>query len=296
MRYFVAVAEELHFGRAAERLYISQPSLSAQISSLEDELGARLLHRNTRQVRLTEAGEVFLAEARRTLQQGERAVSETRRAARGEVGRLSVGFVSPAPLGILSSVLGAFRARSPEVELELHEMNTTVQLRALREGRIHVGVLRGPIGEVDGPLEVKSAMQEEMIAGLPESHSLSSSRWVSLASLAEEPLVIVSRDLEPYFYEQIMCLFHGEGLSPRVAQEVGQLPISLSLISEGVGVGLGPASVQKVNRMGVVYRRIEDQTPPVDTSLAWRRDDQSPVLRAFLEMFAEVSRQKGHKN
>lgn len=291
MRYFVAVAEELHFGRAAERLYITQPSLSAQISALEDELGARLLDRNSRRVSLTGAGEAFLEGARRTLSEADRAVSEAGRAANGEVGSLAVGFVNGASLGLLPPVLGAFGARYPGIKLELLEMNTSVQLGALRGGRIDVGVVAMLAEEAGDPLEVRGLVRTGMIAALPEGHPLSCSRRVGVASLAEEPLMVVARHLEPHLHGRTMRLFGDEGLRPRVAQEAGGLQILLGLVSEGVGVAVVPAPVRNVGRAGVAYRGIREETPTVGLSLAWRRDDGAPVLRAFLDAFAEVSEQ-----
>lgn len=295
MRYFVAVAEELHFGRAAERLYITQPSLSAQISALEAKLGVRLLDRNSRQVRLTGAGEAFLEGARRAIEESERAVSEARRASEGEVGSLALGFVNGASLGLLPSIVGTFGARYPEVELELREMNTSTQLPALREGRIQAGVVSMLPEEADDSLEVRSFVRTGMIAALPEGHPLSSSQEVSVASLAEEPLVMVSRDLEPYLHDGTMRLFRERGLSPRVAQETSQLQMSLGLVAAGVGVAVAPARVRNVGRAGVAYREIREETPIVGLSLAWRRDDGSPVLGAFLDTFAEVSERGGLK-
>jgi DNA-binding transcriptional LysR family regulator len=285
LRYFVAVAEELHFSRAAARLHIAQPPLSQQIRQLEVELGVALFHRAKRRVALTEAGRVFLEETYRTLAQAEQACRAAQRAQRGEVGRLVVGFVGSASRHLVPAMLRSYRARYPHVEVVLHEVSTTAQVQALHEGRMHVGVLRPPVTSTLLTLEVIS--REPFIVVLPEGHRLAGFAQVPVSALREESFILCPRSTAPGFYDQVISFCHAAGFSPTVTQEAIDVHTIIDLIAGGMGVTLVAASVQGLRSEGVTYRPIENALPMVELALAWRADNVSPVVQAFLEVARE---------
>jgi len=288
LRYFVTVAEELHFRRAAERLNIAQPPLSQQIRRLEDELGITLFNRTRRKVQLTSAGRRFLEEARRTLDQAERAVRIAQRTSRGEVGLLAVGFVSAADFTVLPLLLPLFQRRFPDVQLRLPTMSSTEQLDALRDGRIDVGFLRPPM-DAEG-LVVEPILKEPLVAALPIGHPLAASRRVQVRSLAKERYIFFPRNVAPSFYDLVVSYYRTAGLSLHVTHEAEHLQTILSLIAGGVGVSLLPASVRHLKRPGVVCCPLRPPVPHVEMKMAYRRDNDSDVLRVFLETAREVAR------
>ena len=241
LRYFVAVAEELHFGRAAERLHMTQQPLSQQIRQLETELGVLLFHRTKRRVQLTEPGLAFLGEARQILLKADRAVEMVRQVAQGESGRLKVGFSGFATYSILPKVLRIFRERFPHVELELEEMTTSVQVQALQDHQIHLGLMIPPVP--DATLTLELILQEPFVVILPETHSLATQPELALRALANESFILVSRHLEPGYYDQCISLFQQAGFSPKVIQKASQKQTILGLVSAGMGVSLAPASI-----------------------------------------------------
>lgn len=289
LRYFVAVAEELHFGRAAERLGMCQPPLSQQIRKLEEEVGARLLRRGRgrRRVQLTEAGETLLAEARRILAHVDQTIQSAQRAGRGEVGTLQVGFIGSASCNVLPGILKTFRARFPGVTLALHEQPTEEQVHALRAGRIDVGLLRPPVP--DASIRTELIFRERLVLALPTSHPLAGRRRVTLRALAGELFVLLPRRLGPSLYDQIVLTCRRAGFSPRVGQEAVEMHTIVSLVAAGMGVALLPASFRNVRRHGVVYVEPREPTAQVETALAWRRDDPSPVLARFVEVVRELT-------
>jgi DNA-binding transcriptional LysR family regulator len=282
LHYFVAVAEELHFGRAARRLLIAQPPLSQQIQKLEEELGVQLFRRTKRRVELTEAGQVFLQEARQALAQVEQAVIAVRRASGGEIGRLTVGFVGSASYEILPALIRRFHERFPDVELVLREATTSQQVRALHEGRIHVGLLRPPIS--DDSLVVESFLTESLIAALPETHALAGQPVISLQALARERFITFPRHLGPGLYDQIISVCQRAGFSPQITQEAVQMQTILGLVATGIGVALIPASARSLRSAGIAYSELQGIESAVEMALAWRRDNTSTTLCAFLEV------------
>jgi DNA-binding transcriptional LysR family regulator len=288
LRRFVAVADELHFTRAAARLGIPQPALSLQIRQFEAELGVVLFRRSKRRVELTAAGQVLLAEARRALAQLDWAVGAARRAEQGEVGRLALGFVGPATYSVLPPVLRAFHERFPDVELDVDEMNTGRQLPALREGRLHVGFLRPPTPDESDGLVVEPVLREAVVVALRRGHPLAGDRRVRLRDLADEPLLIFRRDLEPTLYDSYMRLCADAGITPRVLHAANPMHLIIGLVAADLGFALLPASVRNLQRPDVVYRPLEPQPPRVVVAAAWRPDEPSPVLRAFLSVMREV--------
>lgn len=288
LRYFIAVAEELHFSRAAERLQIAQPPLSQQIRSLEKELGVQLFERTKRRVQLTEAGQIFLEEARLVLIQVEQAVRAAQRASRGEIGRLGVGVNSSATQSYVPEILRVFRERFPCVELVLHELTSHKQVQRIRDNRIDVGFLWLQNVE-DSALSFMSIWQEPLIVALPETHPLASLPQIPLEALVREPFVVPPRYLGAGFYSQIISLCQQAGFSPKVAQEAMLMQTIVSLVAGGVGVALVPASLQNLQRVGVVYKALQGQTPELEMAIVWRRDNSSPILREFLKVVTEMS-------
>ncbi len=286
LHYFVAVAEELHFGRAAERLHIAQPPLSQQIRSLEEELGVQLFYRTKRHVELTEVGQVFLQEARQTLAKAEQAVIAAQRAGRGELGRLVVGFVGSAVYEILPVTLRNFHERFPDVELHLRELTTAQQVRALRDGRIQIGFVRTLVH--DDTLQTETLFKEPLLVALPEKHLLPGQSKVPVEALAHEHFILAPRHLGTGLYDQIISLCKQAGFSPNVTQEAIQMQTILGLVAAGLGVSLIPASARHLRERGVVYRELQISTVQVEMALAWRKEDISPALQAFISVAKEM--------
>ncbi|HEY8101751.1 MAG TPA: LysR substrate-binding domain-containing protein [Burkholderiaceae bacterium] len=286
LRYFVAVAEEMHFGRAALRLHMTQPPLSQTIQSLEASLGAPLFYRTQRSVSLTPAGLALLPEARRILLQAEGLPDIARRAAAGESGRLSLAFVSTADYSVLPPFLREFRERYPQVQIDLREATSDVQLEELLQGRIDVGLLIPPLPDkAKTELEYASVLSESLILAAPKGlKTLRGKSSVSLKTLTDMPLIIFPRRIAPAFHDAILACFHDAGLTPRIGQEAIQMQTIVGLVSAGMGIALVPQSVSNLNRTGVEYKPLTGKTPLVETGLAWRRDNTSPVLRAFLDL------------
>lgn len=280
LRYYVAVAEELHFHRAADRLHISQPPLSQQIRALERELGVVLLERNRRSVAMTAAGTAFLRDAREILAAVDAATETVRSVARGEAGRLAVGFVGSAMHGALPGVLRAHRRAYAQVQLVLTELPTAGQLEALMSGRIDVGVIRPPVREPG--LAFETIHTEPFVVALPEDHALAARDEVALAELVAEPFVLLARREAPGLYESLGQAMADAGGMPGAVQEAREMQTVVGLVAAGLGVSLVPASVGADEHRGVAYRPIAGTAPTVELALAWRRDDRSPVLEAFL--------------
>ena len=287
LRYFVAVAEELHFHRAAERLHISQPPRSQQIRALEAELGVQLLERNRRAVALTAAGAVFLRDAREILSSVDAAAAEARSVARGQAGRLALGFVGSAMHGALPGVLRAHRRAYPRVELVLTELPTGGQLEALRAGRLDVGVLRPPVREPG--LTLETIHVEPVVVALPQDHVLAGRTAVALADLVGEPFVLLARREAPGLFESLGQALADAGGVPEVVQEAREMQTVVGLVAAGLGVSLVPASVGEDAHRGVAYRPVAGPAPLVELALAWRPEDRSPVLAAFLETARAVA-------
>ncbi len=287
LRYFTAVAEELNFRRAAEKLHIAQPPLSKQIGDLEKELDVQLFRRTRRRVELTEAGRVFLAEARLTLEQAEQAARAAQRASRGEIGRLVVGFVMSATCTVLPEALRLFRARYPHVELIIEETTTGQGIEDLHNKRTHLAFLRLPLR--DKALRFETVLQEPLILALYEGHPLANKPQISVRMLADEPFIIFPRDQGSGFFDQIVSFCHRAGFSPKVVQEATQMQTILSLVASGLGVALIPASVQSLQTGGVVYKALVERAPKTGIAVAWRPEGISPALSEFLGVVREIA-------
>lgn len=286
LRYFVAVAEELHFGRAAARLGIAQPPLSQQIRRLEAELGVLLFRRTQRHVELTDAGEIFLAEVRDILGRVARAVELAQRAQNGEVGSLRIGFAGSATYHELPVLVRAYRERYPQVDVALREMATLDQIEALHNGHIDAGFLRLPTP--DQLLDFIVMRRERFIVVLPESHPLTALARVPVARLAGEPFVLQPRHRGWGYYDTIIAACHVHGFSPLIRQEAQELQTIVGLVAAGLGVSMVPASARELRGKGVAYREIDGTPPVTEMGLGWRRADPSPVLRSFLAVVREL--------
>jgi DNA-binding transcriptional LysR family regulator len=293
LRYFVTVAEELHFGRAARRLHMTQPPLSQTIMTLEEMLGAPLFERNRRGVALTAAGEALLPEARRLLEQSAGLAELVQRAATGASGRLSLAFVSSADYSVLPPTLRAYRAEYPQVEITLKEATSDLQLDDLLEGRVDAGLLIPPLPDrARQELEYWPVLSEPLVLAAPEGLPALSARArggkaggaADLRKLAGIPLIIFPRHISPGLYDAILSVFREAGITAEVGQEAIQMQTIVSLVSAGMGIALVPQSVSNLRRPGVEYLPLVQSTPLVETGLAWRRDNASPVLRGFLEL------------
>ncbi len=288
LRHFVAVAEHLHFGRAAAALHISQPPLSRSIQNLEQRLGATLLARSRRKVELTPEGARFLGEAKRLLSQLERAVLDVGSMAAGAGGRLRLGFVSLADFGVLPGLLKAYKAARPGVALALREMLSPEQAAALAASELDFGLLLPPVA---GDLEHLVVQRERFVAALPSSHRLARTRGrVAVRELAAEAFVMAPREIAPGLHDIVAMLTARAGFSPRVGQEAIQMQTVVSLVSSGLGVALVPSSVANLGRRGVVYREIADSHPRLDLWLAWRRGGLGAAGKEFLVHARRVAR------
>lgn len=288
LRYFVTLAEELHFGRAAEKLHIAQPPLSQQIKQLEQELGFELFHRTKRRVELTDAGKIFLIQVQEIFRQLEQAVEIGRQTSRGEVGQLVIGFVSSAAYNILPHILRNFRNNFPDVNLELHELTTTEQLQQLQSGKIDIGFIRPPVDNKDFGHQI--VFEETLILALPENHpkamSLSEliASTVSLRLLHDEKFILFPRSLAPVLYDLIITLCQQAGFNPIVSQEAIQMQTIVSLVAAGMGVAIVPESLQNLQRTGVVYKILQETTPKVAIAMIWRKNQISPMVENFLQL------------
>lgn len=282
LRHFVAVAGQLHFGRAAAALHISQPPLSRSIRDLEARLGVTLLARTRRKVELTPEGARFLEDAARLLAQLERAVLEVGSMAAGHGGKLRLGFVSLADFGVLPALLKAYKSARPGVALALREMLSPDQATALAAGELDFGLLLPPVAGAD--LEHVVVQRERFVAALPSRHRLARPRGrLAVHDLADEGFVMAPREIAPGLHDIVAALTARAGFAPRVAQEAIQMQTVVSLVSSGLGVALVPASVANLGRRGVVYREIADAHPKLDLWLAWRRGALGAAAREFVQ-------------
>lgn len=285
LRYFIAVAEELHFGRAAERLGISQPPLSQQIQALEEEIGARLFERTNRRVELTDVGRLFLDESRQVLAQVDKAVLLARRAHLGELGELKIGFTSSAPFtSTIPSSIHAFRKAYPDVHLDLQEMSSRQVLKALLEESLQVGVIR-PLALPDAVHWVE-LFREPLVAVLRADHPLAagSEDGLAIAALAEEPFVFFPRSYGTGLYDQVIALTRQAGFSPRIAQEASEAMTIIGLVSAGLGVSILPASFRRTRVDGVVYRTLSDPEATTAVWLVRRQNEGSPLALSFIDL------------
>jgi len=289
LRYFIAVAEELHFGRAARRLNLSQPPLSIQIRALEDELGTLLFIRDRRNVALTEAGRVLLVEARGLLQQIDQARTAVQRAGRGETGRLSIGFITPAEHSVLPELLWEYRRRYPGIALTLRVVMSEQQVADLESGVLDVGLLSAPIERPS--LEHHPVWRERLVLAIPAAHELArSASPISIRRVAGEQFVMFPRSIAPALHEDILQFCRSGGFSLTIAQEAVQSQTIISLVSAGLGLAILPESIRVLRREGVVYRSFREQSPLVETVVACKKDRASLPVANFVRLAARRHR------
>lgn len=282
LRYFVTVAEELHFTRAAARLNISQQPLSQQIKRLENELGVELFCRTSRSVELTEAGRVFLDDVRDLFAQTERAVRRAKQAANGELGELTVGYSSSTLCNVMPEAVQLFSEHYPGVTLKLRELCTPEQEEALLSGALDVGLLALPVSSPE--LAYERLFSDPLVAALPAHHPLAKNPQVTLSELKREPFVFYERAQKKLFHDLVLSLCQGVGFSPAVAQYATTEQAVVSLVAAGAGVAIVTASQQHLERAGVAYRSLKDVTTTVEIAAAWRCDDIATKVKNFVAL------------
>jgi len=292
LRYVLAVAEELHFTRAAERLCIGQPPLSQQIKQVEEEVGTKLFLRETRSVKLTEAGRAFLPHARAALRATEQAIQAARQAARGELGRVRIGFTSSASFNRhVPGIISHFRDAYPEVELDLMEQATTLLLNALQEDMIDIAFMRPTLGQRE-KLVSFGLPPEPLWLALPTRHPLSKRKSLPLIDLSHEAFVLYPRQNGSLLYDSIIAACRNAGFSPRIVQEAPQMASTVNLVAAGVGVAIVPESMRQIHPEGVAYVRIKD---PTSTAMLWvshrHIEAVPPIVHNFM---LEVERYLAH--
>lgn len=288
LKYFVAVAEERHFGRAARRLHMSQPPLSTQIKGLETELGVRLLDRSTRRVSLTDAGRVFLRRANEILNSVDAAAEEVQQAESGLRGRLTVGFISSATLSLLPLSIRLFRERVGGVELELKELTSSQQVDELYEGGIRIGLVRLPMNSPG--IRLEPVLEESLVVALPAGHALAMEDRISLEAMSDQPLVFFTRALVPGFHAQIVELYARIGAFPNVVQHAVHFQTIVGLVASGIGSAILPESAQRVTRDGVVYRPLDTPDATSWVALATLEGDNSLLVENFARAIRDVAR------
>jgi len=295
-RQFVAVAEELHFGRAAERLHMTQPPVTQAIAQLEKTLGVVLFDRTRRRVALTPAGEALLPDVRDLLARAQALPARARAAAAGQVGRVRIAFVSTIGFEKLPAWVREFRVLCPEVALELVEATGDVQREALARGEIDAGLMLHSPGAAPPGLERLAVEEEPLVLAMPAQHRLARARPVPLAEVLDELLVIFPRRIVPSLHDAILGLYHAAGRTPQVAQEAIQMQTIVNLVSGGIGMAWVPHSVMQFRRAGVVYRQAHEfkaagrarlALPACETSLAWPAQAAHPALERFIDFVRE---------
>jgi DNA-binding transcriptional LysR family regulator len=289
LRYFVAVAEEEHIGRAAEHLEVAQPAVTRTVQQLERELGVTLLERRGRSVRLTATGRVFLTHARQALAEAEHAVRQARLAQSGRAGTLNVGFVETATYsGVLPAIFREFRARTPEVQLELHALNSVEQWRALDRETLDVGFVyyRPPDSQ---RLEWRAITTDRVVLAVPSEHKLARAPRVRLRDLRTEPFIWIPRSVSPGYYDAISEPLRRAGVELNVVQEAGRESTLLSLVSGGVGLSFVVAATRSRQPRDVVLRPVPDLNVTLSVEVVWRRNTSSPVVAQFIDVARSVA-------
>jgi DNA-binding transcriptional LysR family regulator len=289
LRFFVTVAEELHFGRAAERLCMTQPPLSQAILSLEQEMAVKLFKRTKRSVSLTPVGEHWLPRVRKLLDEAETLPQVARQLSKGEIGSLDLAFVTTADYNVLPKLISRYGAAYPEVRVSLREMTSDLQIEALLHGEINAGLIIPLHATLHASLSYMPLLSEPLVAVIPEewaqSQRINCSRGIlNLKDMANESLVLFPRRIAPAFHDIITSYYALNGLEPVVRQEAIQMQTIISLVSVGMGIAFVPRSLKNLGRAGVRYMPLEDEPPQIETGLVWRRDDQSPTLKRFVEI------------
>jgi DNA-binding transcriptional LysR family regulator len=292
LRYFVAVARERNFTRAAEELHIAQPPLSRQIQQLEDEIGAVLIERGSRPVRLTDAGRLLFEQAVQVLERLDEMKAMARRLHEAGASHFSIGFVGSTLYGYLPEVIRRFRAARPHVEITLLELTTLEQIAALKEGRIDVGFGRIPFE--DPQLDRLVLRNERLCVALPAAHALCRRRGpLRLVDIANEPLVVYPKAPRPSYADQVLALFRAQELKPPIVYEIRELQTALGLVAAETGVCLVPAGVERLRRDNVVYRPLEEAQAVSPIIISMRKDNRSPDIELVLTLIRDIYRREG---
>ncbi len=288
LRCFVAAAEELHFGRAAQRLNMTQSPLSRQIQLLERILDVVLLERTSRQVSLTPAGRVFLIEARRIVRLAESAQLSARRVAKGDAGRVAIGFTAVSGYTLVPRIVAQARAALPNIDLELREMVTTDQVEALLTGLIDIGFVRPPLDRHE--FDTACVLHEPLVVALPAGDPRQSRAELELQDFDGQPLIMYARQGAGYFHHMLVRLFDEAGVSPNYVQHVTQIHSMLGLVHAGLAAAIVPESAAGLQMTSVPYRRLRtDPERPVELHMAWRRDSTNPALEPMRRLCAETA-------
>jgi LysR family transcriptional regulator, benzoate and cis,cis-muconate-responsive activator of ben and cat genes len=287
MRYFIAVAEERNFTRAAEKLYMAQPPLSRQIAQLEEELGISLIKRGSRPLELTEAGCIYLEQAKQILSRVDNLTSAMASLKADERQRIVVGFVTSMLYSDLPEIVRRFRAIAPDVELSFLEVVSASQGMALKERQIDIGF--GRI-RVDDPATRRDILREEpLVVALPVRHRLAGTNQpMRLAILADEPLIVYPRAPRPEYADLVISLFRDHGLEPKVVHEAWELQTAIGLVAAEVGVAIVPSSVMRLRRDDVIYRKLEDVSVTSPVVMSRRANDHSPALMLMCELVHDL--------
>jgi DNA-binding transcriptional LysR family regulator len=290
-KYMAVLAEELHFGRAAERLGIAQPALTQQIQALERDLGVQLFQRTKRSVALTVAGRVTLEEAIRTLQQADRTALVARQAGRGQLGHIEIGFVGSAVFsGVLSEAIFRFRKANPLVELRLNEFGILQQLNDVSSGRLDIGVVRTPVKSLPPDVGINEIYREPIILALSAKHRLARRKEITLTALKDEPFVAMQIQEGIGFNAQVAEICANGGLTPRVAQRATQFVALAGMVAGGLGIAFVPESLRHVQIPDIVYRPLAEITEQSKLAMAFRKSERAPAVTAFLKHMRESTR------
>ena len=283
LKYFIALAEELHFGRAALRLAIAQPPLSRQIKKLENEIGIQLFNRTKRTVELTEAGKAFLEHVRRSFEEITKGMNIARSVARGEAGNLSIGFVHSAGYTTIPRIFRLMKTNFPNIRMSLHEMTNTKQLRQLKTNRIDAGLVRTPLDFSEG-LEIQIILKDPLVIVMPAKHRLAEEDAVNIEDLSGEPFIQVHRYVATGYYDQFVHICRQAGFNPMIIQSAESAPTIVNLVATGIGISILPSSISGFSRAEVVYKPIRKPSPSSDLAVVWKKNIKTPALLSFLEI------------
>lgn len=286
LKYFITVAEELHFGRAAESLHLSQPALSKQIQALEDDLDVQLFERTKHWVKLTIAGQKFLETAQRILHDLEEGVQITKQVADGSIGRLRIGFTEASLFNLAPNIVKIYREQYPQVELLLSTRSTEAQVEALRTHQIDVGFVYLPIREPS--LAIHPLFEEVYVVALPNSHRLARQKQITLQSLANEPLIFYPRALAPVLYGGFIKCCEQAGFVPNIVQEAELAQTRLGLAAAGIGITFVLADMQNLTAKGIVYRPLDGSFLTLKLALAWRQNESTPVVHECIKRLKAI--------
>ncbi|WP_445486695.1 acetoin biosynthesis transcriptional regulator AlsR [Niallia sp. 03133] len=276
LQYFITVAEELHFGRAAVRLNMTQPPLSQQIKQLEEELGFPLFHRSNRAVELTTAGNVFLSQVRSVLNQLDRAIDHARHTARGELGKIVIGFVGTASYEILPPAISEFRSIYPSVEIELRQLSKPDQVKALVNGDIDIGFLHPPVESKE--LISRSIKKSRCIFAVPKKHPLADKPAISIKDIKNEPIISLSKEAWSTLYTNFIRLCENHGFSPNIVQESTEYQMVIGLVTAGIGIAVVPHSAKRLFNLDVVYKKIDQDDLMAEWIISYKKENQNPAL------------------